>query len=184
MTAEPDNYTTTMDALVLWNSSDMNFYDVDDNLYLDSGRQPSSPMSPDSHAAGFANGQYDGMDTSSTSTPDINSSNSLPLSVEAANNREARRRAQNRAAQRAYRARKEKDIQSGRARILELEQQLEQLSKRGGEAKQLSILTRKNQTLEKENKSLNLQVQQVRWELRCLLNNLSGLAGNVKVANG
>lgn len=102
-------------------------------------------------------------------------------------NHKARRQAQNRAAQRAYRARKEEQIEKSRIRISELELEVQQLRRAMGSSQvsgsthiavlqdQLLAVETRNVTLEKEIKELK---DRLRRTVTALLDSGTNVASN------
>lgn len=81
----------------------------------------------------------------------------------------ARRRAQNRASQRAYRARKERSLEEAQAKVQELEKRIEELADGDSNESKCARLEERVNTLEAKNASLQLVNQKLKQHLGELL---------------
>lgn len=169
ITMQGDRYMTALNDFIDWGSSNPTFCAAHSAFHTHPCLDMSTQESIGSPTIGFPTLFLERSQCLPTMALEANFAPASSLSPEPQLENVERRRAQNRNAQRAYRARKEQQIRESYERILELEQKLKRTKRDHEQTDQYLRLLQRNEILESENKSLHEQIEQIRQELRSVL---------------
>lgn len=175
-------FGVTMNGSAAWDSTmpsgDIhNIWDIDISMLSDTAftnewieGNEMSPITPSPPMLAFS---YGSLLHRQCSAIERSSSSDIEIQATSTGTQKARRQAQNRAAQRAYRARKEEQLERSRLRTIELEREVQHLqrslnlsSSQWCGPKDVSALQNKIAALETRNKTLETEYQEMKLRLR------------------